>query len=177
MAKARSRSLEQQTLAQIDKDRIFNSPTWGKMTFKEVIFRLGAFMHESPDDIYKVIIGSDSQGYTGGVAFVTAIIVHRMGGGAIYFWQKILDTTNHWVLKTRMYEEAILSMTLAQQFMEQFTIEGIFSFNVEIHVDIGETGKTRELIGEVVGMVKGSGFDVKIKPEAYGAASVADRYT
>jgi len=48
---------------------------------------------------------------------------------------------------------------------------------VEIHLDVGRSGETRELIREVVGMVAGSGFDAKIKPESYGASSVADKHT
>lgn len=33
------------------------------------------------------------------------------------------------------------------------------------------------MITEVVGMIRGSGYDVKIKPQSYGASKVADRYT
>jgi len=32
------------------------------------------------------------------------------------------------------------------------------------------------MISEVTGMVRGSGFEVKIKPDAYGASKVADRH-
>jgi predicted RNase H-related nuclease YkuK (DUF458 family) len=49
--------------------------------------------------------------------------------------------------------------------------------DVEVHVDIGQNGDTKELIREVVGWVMGSGFKVKIKPNACGATKVADRYT
>jgi predicted RNase H-related nuclease YkuK (DUF458 family) len=76
-----------------------------------------------------------------------------------------------------MYEEAVRSMALTQQFMQEFDTEGITQFNTEIHVDIGSKGKTRELINEVIGMIEGNGFAVKTKPHAYGAASVADRHT
>ena len=48
--------------------------------------------------------------------------------------------------------------------------------NLEIHTDIGQVGETREMIKEIVGMVRGNGFEVKIKPEAFGASSVADYY-
>jgi len=33
------------------------------------------------------------------------------------------------------------------------------------------------MIKEVVGLIKGNGFEAKIKPEAYVASAVADRYT
>jgi predicted RNase H-related nuclease YkuK (DUF458 family) len=47
---------------------------------------------------------------------------------------------------------------------------------VEIHLDVGVHGETRELVRDVIGMVAGSGFDAKIKPEACGASKVADKY-
>ena len=169
--------LEQQALANIEKDRVFRSPTWGRLTFKEVIYRLGAFMLQKPDQPYTIIIGTDSQKYSSRVSFVSAIIVHREGGGAIYFWDKEVLFKKYFALEPRMFEEATRSINLAQKFLEEFKIEGITRFDVEIHVDIGSKGKTRELIRAVTGMIEGSGFAVKTKPQAFGAASVADRHT
>lgn len=171
-------SLDQQALQKIEEKRIFNSPTWGSMTFKEVIFRLGEFMLEDSNSAYDIIIGTDSHAYRhNDVTFVSAIIIHRFGGGALYFWEKTQDIKNHYVLKTRMYEEAVRSINLAKQFMDEFQVEGITKFNVEIHVDIGKKGKTRDVINEVIGMIEANGFVAKTKPAAYGAASVADRHT
>ena len=161
----------------IEKQRVFNSPTHGPLTFKEVMFNIGAFMHAHPNARYDVVLGSDSQVYADRVDFVSAIIVHRRGEGGIYFWQRNREVNRKYVLRDRMYQEAVLSMQLANDFMEQFKIEGIIQFNLEIHVDVGQTGKTREVINEVVGMIRGSGFVVKTKPEAFGAASVADKHT
>ncbi|NTV30693.1 hypothetical protein HGA91_01765 [candidate division WWE3 bacterium] len=161
----------------IADQRLFHSPTYGDLTFKEVIFHIGTFMHNRPSAIYDVVLGSDSQVYSDRVDFVSAIIVHRRGEGGIYFWKRNREEHRKYVLRDRMYHEAVLSMDLANDFMEQFKIEGIIKFNLEIHVDVSHTGKTREVINEVVGMVRGSGFIVKTKPEAFGAASVADKHT
>lgn len=169
--------LEQQTLETIEEQRSYQSHTWGKLTFKEVIFHMGAFMLGKPDDSYNVIIGSDSQKYHDHVAFVSAIIVHRVGGGAIYFWDKEVVKGKHWILENRMFEEAMRSINVAQQFMEEFKVEGITRYDVEIHVDVGSKGKTHTLINAVVGMIEGNGFVAKTKPQAFGATSVADRYT
>ena len=49
--------------------------------------------------------------------------------------------------------------------------------NLEIHLDVGSNGATKTLVKEVVGMVNGSGYLCRIKPDSYGASSVADRYT
>ena len=48
---------------------------------------------------------------------------------------------------------------------------------MEIHVDVGEHGDTREMIKDVVGMVTGNGFVAKTKPYAYAASYVADKHT
>ena len=46
-----------------------------------------------------------------------------------------------------------------------------------IHADVGENGKTRDMIKEVTGLIKGNGFEPKIKPESFAASSVADRFS
>ena len=46
-----------------------------------------------------------------------------------------------------------------------------------IHADVGENGKTKDMIKEVVGLIKSNGFEAKIKPESYAASVVADKYT
>ncbi|HAV21575.1 MAG TPA: hypothetical protein DCX02_06940, partial [Firmicutes bacterium] len=43
--------------------------------------------------------------------------------------------------------------------------------------DIGRNGGTKDLIREIVGMVTGTGFEAKIKPDAYGATKVADKHS
>jgi len=46
-----------------------------------------------------------------------------------------------------------------------------------IHADIGENGQTKDMIKELTGLIRGNGFEPKIKPEAYIASVVADRYS
>ena len=48
---------------------------------------------------------------------------------------------------------------------------------VEIHLDVGENGKTKELIRDIVGMITGTGFAARIKPDSFGASKVADKHT
>ena len=70
-----------------------------------------------------------------------------------------------------------MSFELAQRVLEALASFSLLQFNLEIHVDIGENGRTKEMIDEVVGMIIGSGLAVRIKPQAYAASSVADKYT
>ncbi|OIP75689.1 hypothetical protein CO121_01205 [bacterium (Candidatus Gribaldobacteria) CG_4_9_14_3_um_filter_36_15] len=46
-----------------------------------------------------------------------------------------------------------------------------------IHADIGENGKTKDMIKEVVGLIRSNGFEAKVKPESFAASVVADRFT
>lgn len=157
--------------------QIYNSQTYGQLEMPGVKEAILSFMKTDKQSAYRLIIGSDSQKKNGNATdFVSAIIVHRVGGGGIYFWRRIIDAKQK-ALKQRIFEEATLSLTTAHDFLEIFKNNGIADLNLEIHVDIGEKGPTREWITEVVAMIRGSGFTVKTKPEAYGASKVADRHT
>jgi predicted RNase H-related nuclease YkuK (DUF458 family) len=154
----------------------FNSPTHGPLDFNGVVKKIADYMEEEPDHKYRVVIGTDSQVHNRKETdFVTALIVHRLGSGGVYFWRR--GKVEHpQSLRERIYEEATRSMAVAQDFLKAFK-DKVLEYDLEIHVDVGRLGETRVLISEVVGMIRGSGFKVKIKPEAYGAATVADRHT
>ncbi|MBM3283650.1 hypothetical protein FJY90_05410 [Candidatus Gottesmanbacteria bacterium] len=156
---------------------MFQSPTLGTLDLDQVRKRVLEFMASSPEHKYQLVIGTDSQPKNGlGCDFITAIIVHRIGVGGIYFWRRTIEKKNT-VLRARIYHEAALSLACADEFVQVCRNDGISKYDVEIHVDIGKYGKTSEMIAEVVGMIRGSGFAVKTKPDAYGASKVADRHT
>ena len=83
----------------------------------------------------------------------------------------------------RILEEVFISCELALRFRERLEKRisaGTKEYNYRfcyIHADIGENGGTKDMIKEVVGLIRGNGFEPRIKPEAYVASSVADRYT
>jgi len=157
----------------------FISPTKGKMKFEKVVENLINFVLEQPQEVYRLIVGTDSEGRER-PDFVSAIVILRKGKGGRYFWKKI-RTLKKYTLRTRIYEETMFSLKLAMKLRENVEkklekIEPKNYKNLEIHTDIGQIGETKEMIKEIVGMVRGNGFEVKIKPEAFGASSVADYY-
>jgi hypothetical protein len=154
----------------------FFSPTKGPVTFHEMIEDVVSIMQQDTDYAYEVIVGTDSHPSRGDIDFVTAIIVRRVGKGGRYFWSRSCEGQYH-DLSHRIYREAILSFDWAKAIMESLEKYTMLDFNLEIHVDVGRNGKTRSLIDGVVGMIVGGGFPVKIKPDAYAASSVADKYT
>lgn len=153
------------------------SPTYGSLEMPELREKILGFMAAEPEHEYQIVVGTDSQPHNGsGVDFVTAIVIRRVGAGGIYFWKRVVNK-QHYVLRQRMYEEATLSLVMAETVIALLHKDGITKYDVEIHVDIGKFGDTREMINEIVGMVRGSGYSVKTKPESYAASKVADRYT
>lgn len=157
-------------------NHLFQSPTLGTMTIDEVKETILSYMEEEPTAQYRLVIGTDSQPKNGYVDFVTALVVHKIGSGGIYFWKRTVEKKKY-VLKERIYTEASMSLSFATDFFASFKNNGISSYEIEIHVDIGNVGETRVLIAEVVGMIRGSGFTVRTKPDSYGASKVADRHT
>ena len=156
----------------------FISPTYGRMSFNQVVDNLVNFVLKDSKQIYRLIVGTDSEGKED-PNFMTAIIIHKQGKGGRFFYKKI-KTGKKYTLRTRIYEETMTSLTLAMKLRKTLEknlreIQPQNYKSLEIHTDIGQVGETREMIKEIVGLVRGNGFEVKIKPEAFGATSVADR--
>ena len=159
----------------------FISPRYGEMDIRNLMKEISSFVEEDPDSTYRLVIGTDSQvKKSRGNAecdFVTAIIIHRLGFGARYFWRKEKLNTAP-VLRDKIYKETMMSLDLANDLVPDLKrhMNGS-NYALEIHIDVGSVGPTREMIREVVGMVTGSGYVAKTKPDSWGASKVADRYT
>lgn len=159
----------------VKKGLFFISPTRGRLTFDEMMADITGYITGLPMSSYKIVIGSDSQ-VKQETYFITAVIVHRLGKGGRYYYRKKIQRKIK-SLRQKIFYETALSLELAGMVNNYFAESGLDGIEVEIHVDVGTHGETRELIREVVGMVTGSGFHAKIKPEAFGASSVADKHT
>ena len=167
-------------------DEIFHSYSHGILNIKEVIEKIKYFLEEDPDAQYSLVIGTDShekrkdsEKFTSTISLVTAILIHRKGFGGKYFWRRQEQKNIH-SLREKIYAETMISLTFASIFVPLFkkTLNGSApSYNLEIHVDIGEHGDTRNMIKEIVGLVSGNGYIAKTKPYAYAASYVADKHT
>lgn len=152
----------------------FISPSKGKIDIHEMYEDILEFIRKNPRDRYRLIIGTDSQPGQQ-TCFVTAVIVHREGKGARFYYRRSYHRTPL-TLRHRIFEEAARSLEMAGKMIE-YMANALPELTVEIHVDIGEKGRTRELIQQVVNMINMSGFLARIKPYSYGATKVADRFT
>ncbi|MCX6807030.1 MAG: ribonuclease H-like YkuK family protein [Candidatus Berkelbacteria bacterium] len=155
----------------------FLSPSLGKITIDQIAKEIVGYIEKEPDCNYQLIVGTDSEG-NGKIEVVTAIVIYRQGSGGRYFYRKFTkDKIMH--LKQKIYAEVNSSLQTSQILIENLQkylnidkIKGV----LEIHIDIGKNGPTKEYIKEVTGMVLGCGLKPKIKPDSYGASMVADRH-
>lgn len=159
----------------------FYSPSIGAVSVETMIVEVSKFVSENPNSFYRLVIGTDSQEKTtpkgNEVDFVTAIVIHRIGRGARYFWKKN-KVSKKLVLRDKIYAETIYSLEAAQELVPDLRrAVSPAKYDLEIHIDVGPLGPTRDMIKEVVGMVTGNGFVAKTKPESWGASSVADKHT
>lgn len=159
----------------------FFSPTKGELNQDQVVSEIAAFVDEEPSRFYRLVIGTDSQAKRlngkSEIDFVSAVVVHRQGRGARYFWKKKkIDKVPH--LRDKIYTETSLSLELAQELVPLLRAQITpAKYDFEIHIDVGPLGPTRDMIKEVVGMVNGNGFTAKTKPDSWGASHVADKHT
>ena len=130
---------------------------------------------------YRIIVTSDAlarEGMGKAVTFVTAIVVHEVGHGARFFITRSVRTDIP-TFRDRIYTETMRSITLAQELRsklkDHFDEDYLLSDYFVIDADVGENGKTKALIREIVGMIRGSGFYARIKPDAEGVAA-ADKF-
>jgi len=162
----------------------FYNPTKGSLKIDKVVDELIDYISEKPEKFYDIIVGCDSSSGEE-PNFPVAVVVLRVGEGGRFFLKKISykDRKFHsW--KQRILEEVYLSCQAALYLKEQFEIKtkGLNSQGFQnqfryIHADVGENGKTKDMIREVTGLIKGNGFVPKIKPESFVASTVADRFS
>ncbi len=156
----------------------FISPTDGKLTLEETYRTILKFIRDHPENSYKLIIGTDSQPGGERCSYVTAIVIYRRGRGGRFFYYRE-NSPQKCGMKQRIFYEVSRSLNVASQLTGFLAEEEELDeeIDIEIHVDVGEKGPTSNIIKEVVGMVVGSGYDALIKPDAYAASTVADKYT
>lgn len=161
----------------------FFSPSKGNLSLEQVIKEIFGYMQDAPEYKYEVIVGCDSPS-SDKPFFPIAVVVLRTGAGGRFFLKKMhyeddfLKKMVFW--KNRILQEVYLSCELALSLREVLEKENKLGLKYQfqyIHADVGEVGKTKEMVKEVVGLIKSNGFEPCIKPRSFAATVVADRYT
>ena len=154
----------------------FHSPSKGPLDLDKVVDEIIAYIKSDAECKYSIVVGSDSYP-SNSIDYVTAIVVHRQGRGGRYFWKKEHQIGKTPTLRNRIYQETTHSINTAQALIKKLDLKKLSGYDFSIHIDVGNSGSTRDMISEVVGMVRGNGFTACTKPNSYAASTVADKYT
>ena len=125
-----------------------------------------------------VYIGTDSFFIKDNCIFSTAICLYgadNQQGGRYFYTKTKLNKKQFPELSIRMIKEAENTIVLANNI-----IENVPDAKLELHLDISpqESNEgTSHLANMLVGYVKGSGYECKVKPYAFAAASIADKHS
>ena len=121
--------------------------------------------------VYTLHIGTDTKPRVDETTLITTICFREKGKGALVLYQKRKIQSFNSVLD-RLLHEAVTSLELAEEVRE---LTGI---RCTIHADVNpdEQNLSNRVTDAIMGMVKGMGYLVLIKPEAW-AADIADMYT
>lgn len=124
---------------------------------------------------YCFFVGTDSQHYSKmkKVVYVTCIVLYRnKKGGKIFLSEDIVFRTQR--LHERLMTEVMNSLQIANYLVDSFpNIETI------VHIDVNSKKKFKSssYYQELVGMITGQGFKCCIKPNAWAAQTVADKFS
>ena len=162
----------------------FYNPTCGNLSLKGLIREILGYISEKPEMFYDIIVGCDSSSGEE-PHFPVAVVVLRKGEGGRFFLKKVKypSPKKFYNLHQRILEEVLLSCEFAL-FLRECLAKNVKKLGQKlnyqfryIHADIGGSGATKDMIKEVTGLIKGNGFEPKIKPESFAASVVADRFT
>ena len=154
---------------------------------EEAMEEMIRYIKEKPDNFYDIIVGCDSSSEDE-PHFPLVVAILRTGEGGRFFLKKISypGSFNRRFLnwRNRILQEVLLSCEMASFLKEKFN-EKIrklpnngFHYQIRyVHADIGEKGQTKDMIKELTGLIRGNGFEPKIKPESFIASTLADRYS
>lgn len=162
------------------KENFFN-PTKGSLPLDQVLEEMVVYMREKPHRKYEVIVGCDSSA-TEDPTFPVVIVVLRKRQGGRFFLRRVhYDSRPFPSRRERIMQEVLLSCQLALWLKDNFASRMAQEKGLEydfqyIHADIGEKGITRDMVKEVTGLIRGNGFEPKIKPFSFAASTVADRF-
>ena len=120
---------------------------------------------------YTLHIGTDTNPHAQETTLITTICFREPGKGVIVFYQKRSLPTFKSVLD-RLIHEAVVSLEVAGE------VKSLTDMVPTIHADVSPHNNTlsNRVTDAIMGMIKGMGYPVLIKPEAW-AADIADMYT
>tara|TARA_B000000557_G_scaffold259467_1_gene255378 strand:+ start:10748 stop:11218 length:471 start_codon:yes stop_codon:yes gene_type:complete len=125
-----------------------------------------------------VYVGTDSFLTKDCCTFSTAIVLHggnNQVGGYYFFTKNKFGNNSFNTLIVRVTEEVNLSVQMALKIRQLCP-----TAKLELHIDASPAdggNATSQFSDMLIGFAKGAGFNVKVKPDAFAAACIADKHS
>jgi len=145
-----------------------------QITFEDILYQIREHTYYNGT----TYVGTDSSFKKEGCIFFTAICLHgsnQQSGGRYFIYRTTLSRKECQNLAVRMLKEVENTLNHAQKIIKECP-----KTNLELHIDVSSSEKnesTSHLANMLIGYVKGSGFECKVKPDAFAAASIADKHS
>ena len=137
--------------------------SYNKINYNNIILQIKEHSKQNGT----VYIGTDSFFIKNKCIFSTAICLYgadNQQGGRYFYTKTRLNKNQFPELSIRMIKEAESTITLANSIVK------------DISPQENKEG-TSHLANMLIGYVKGSGYECKVKPYAFAAASIADKHS
>ena len=142
-------------------------PSGNQKDFSEIVSQI--------DNDCEVFVGSDSQLNSGSWTFASVICLYWPGKGGKYFFQRDKRSKSTYAcLEDRLLSEVHNSVTVADEIRQSKPW-----LQIHVHADISSSPKNRSnKVAKIAqSYISGMGFYPTIKPDAWAAATIADKLT
>ena len=144
------------------------------LTFEDIIEKLKNHSQKGGT----VFVGTDSSVHRKKCTFSTAICLHGAEGqkGGRYFIKKSRVKAKEFpTLIQRITSEVQNSIDIGMKIMYHCP-----RVKIELHLDVSDSKKnegTSKFSDMLIGYAKGSGFECRVKPDAFAASTIADKHS
>tara|TARA_A100001515_G_scaffold32192_1_gene25140 strand:- start:68716 stop:69195 length:480 start_codon:yes stop_codon:yes gene_type:complete len=155
-------------------DHTWNTGAGEALSFSEIV----DIIKDHTEKDGQVSVGSDSFIRKQECIFSTAICLYGADGqsGGRYFIRRVTFKKKRFsTLLQRIMKEVQDSVEIGMVLLEHNPV-----IDIDIHLDVSATDRqqaTSRFSDMLVGYAKGAGFNCKIKPHAFAAASIADKHS
>ncbi|WP_170270511.1 ribonuclease H-like YkuK family protein [Heliorestis acidaminivorans] len=150
----------------------------GLLPLNHVVEAFQRFSSEYPDVKVSIWVGTDSQNHGTSTRVVTSVTAYRKCKGA-QSYQYIHNLNRLLPLGEKLEYETHMSIEIIGQ-LRKILNEQMLCYELELHIDGGQKGKSRHHLQRVVGWAESMAsiynYSIRTKPLAFGASQVADRY-
>lgn len=151
----------------------------GLLPLEQVVRAFQQFAAEVRDARMFIWVGTDSQQHGNSTRVVTSVTAYRERKGA-QSYEFIQNLNRSLPLGEKLDFETHMSIDVIGKLREILNRRMLF-WELELHIDGGEKGKSRQHLNRVVGWAESLApvynYSVRTKPYSVAATRVADRYT